>query len=144
MKRTGSSSDLHPSVAGRIAVNLTKKAGSLPEYPQRYPSVYVCPSCGFLSNERLIFCARCGKRLQGADDPRPVADPVRERRRVRLLYTWLGVWVLALAGAVTYTVSYDPTAGHAGRVVYGDETLLESAGRDASIWCVALRAMKFS
>jgi hypothetical protein len=81
----------------------------------------------------LIFCARCGKRLRGSEFPRSIADPVGERRRVRLLYTWLAVWVLALGGAVAFTIGYDPTAGHAGRVVYGDESLLESAGREALI-----------
>jgi hypothetical protein len=85
-----------------------------------------------LSNERLIYCTRCGKRLLSADESRAVADPAGERRRVRLLYAWLAVWVIVLVGAVVYTVGYDPTAGHIGRVVYGDETLLETAGRDAS------------
>lgn len=60
------------------------------------------------------------------------ADPAREKRRVKLLYAWLGVWVLLLAGAVAFTVGYDPTAGHVGHVVFGDEFILEAAGRDPS------------
>lgn len=81
----------------------------------------------------MLFCARCGKRLRDLDEAREIADPVKERRRVRLLYAWLAVWVLVLGGAVLYTVGYDPTEGHVGRVVYGDESLLEAAGKDASI-----------
>jgi hypothetical protein len=40
--------------------------------------------------------------------------------------------VLVLGGAVWYTSVYDPTSGHVGRVVFGDEALLEAAGPDAA------------
>ena len=95
--------------------------------------MFVCPSCGFLSSERLLFCARCGKRLHTDEESRAIADPVREKKRVRILYGWLAGWILLLVGAVLYAVAYDPTAGHAGSVVYNDEFILEQAGRDAGI-----------
>ena len=48
-----------------------------------------------------------------------------EQKRERIMYGWLGAWVLIMLAAVVFMKFGDPTSGHAGHLVFPDERTVE-------------------
>jgi len=87
------------------------------------PPVYQCAACGFRTASRPAFCTSCREPFHQAEH---MMDRLVERKNERRMYSWLATWILILCSMGAYAWLYDPTLGHAGRLVYADETMMDS------------------
>jgi len=88
------------------------------------PPVFECASCGYRAEKRPAFCPSCREPFHQAED---MLDPLLERKKLRRMYSWIGAWILLLGAMGAYAFLADPTQGHAGRMVYADEVMMDSA-----------------
>lgn len=92
--------------------------------------IYICDSCSFRSGDRPAFCPNCKEPFRQREGSQ---DPLIEHRNLRVMYSWFAVWVMILGGAGLYAFMDDPTAGHFGRVVYPDESVMDSRNPSSDI-----------
>ncbi len=94
---------------------------------------FVCDSCGALFHHVPEACPVCAGKTLRRFGVSPAANAQLDRERRRILYGFVGAWILLLGAVVANTALNDPTSGHAGRMVYPSERALENFRRGGPV-----------